>query len=88
MRKVLSVKPFTIQLVQDLKPNDLPQGRIFGEWALGRMAKDPHFYRKVVLNDVAHFGLNRYVNKQNCQFWSEDQAEELHLWYPRNIVWL
>ena len=29
-------RPFKIQLVQELKPNYLPQRRIFGEWALGK----------------------------------------------------
>ena len=38
LRKSLGVKPFKIQLVQELKPNDLPQCRIFGEWALGKFA--------------------------------------------------
>ena len=31
LRKDLVVKPFKIQLVQELKPNELPQRRIFGE---------------------------------------------------------
>ena len=31
LRKDFGVKPFKIQLVQELKPNDLPQCRIFGE---------------------------------------------------------
>ena len=38
--------------------------RIFGEWALEKLAED-------------HFWLNGYVNKQNCLFWSEGQPEEL-----------
>ena len=41
LRKDLA--PFQIQLVQKLKPNDLPQRRIFGEWALGKLAVDPPF---------------------------------------------
>ena len=63
LRKDLGVKPFKIQLLQELKPNDLPQRRIFGEWALGKLSEDPR--------------LNGYVNKHNCRFCSEDQPEEL-----------
>ena len=65
--------------MQELKPIDLPQRRIFDEWALGKLAKDPFFYRKIVFSDEAHFWLNtcRYVSKQNCRFFSEDQPEEL-----------
>ena len=63
--------------MQDLKPNDLPQRRIFGEWALGKLAEVPLFDRKIVFSDEAHFWLNGYVNKENCRSWSEDQPEEL-----------
>ena len=75
--KHLDVKPFKIQLVQELKPNDLPLRRIFGEWGLGKLAEDPLLYRKFVFSDKAHFWLNEYVNKQNYLFWSEDQSEAL-----------
>ena len=61
LQKDLGVKPFKVQLVQELKPNDLSQCRIFGEWALGKLAKDPLFYRKIVFSDEAHFWLNGYV---------------------------
>ena len=57
LRKNLGVKPFKIQLVQELKLNDLPQRRIFGEWALGKLAEDPLHYRKIVLSYKAHFWL-------------------------------
>ena len=57
---------FKILLMQELKPNDLPQRRIFGEWTL-RL-----FYRKIVFGDEAHFWLNGYINKPNYRFWSEE----------------
>ena len=41
--KDLGVKPFKIQLVQELKPNDIPQLRFFGERALGKLAEHPLF---------------------------------------------
>ena len=47
-------------LVQELKPNDLLQHKIFGEWALEKVAENTLLYRK-----IAHFWLNGYVNKQN-----------------------
>ena len=43
LRKDLGV-PFKIQLVPELKPNDLAQRRIFGEWTLGELAEHPLFY--------------------------------------------
>ena len=48
--------------MQELKPNDLPQRRIFGEWALGELTEVPFLYRKVVFSDEAHFCFNGCVN--------------------------
>ena len=45
-----------LKLVQELKPNDLPQRRIFGEWALGKLAEDPIFYRKSMFSEEAQKG--------------------------------
>lgn len=90
LRKDLCVKPYKIQLVQELKPHDLPQRLTFGEWALAKLEEDPLFYRKIVFSDEAHFWLNGYVNKQNCRIWSEDQAEALQElpMYPEKVtVW-
>ena len=66
---------FRIQLVQELKPNNLPQCRIFAEWTLGKLVEAALFYRKMMFSDEAHLWLNG--NKQNCRFWNEDQPEEL-----------
>ena len=46
LRKDLGVKPFKIQLVQELKPHDLPQRLTFGEWALAKLEEDPLFLSK------------------------------------------
>lgn len=90
LRKDLGVKPYKIQLVQELKPNDLPQRRIFGEWALEQLAENPLFYRKIVFSDEAHFWLNGFVSKQNCRIWSEEQPEaiqELPMHPEKCTVW-
>lgn len=73
LRKDLGLRAYKIQLVQELKPGDMPQRRIFGEWAMAKLAEDRHFYRKIVFSDEAHFWLNGYVNKQNCRIWSDEQ---------------
>ncbi|XP_075157741.1 uncharacterized protein LOC142231007 [Haematobia irritans] len=90
LRKDLGVKPYKIQLVQELKPNDLPQRRIFSEWALEKLAENPLFYRQILFSDEAHFWLNGYVNKQNCRIWSEEQPEavqELPMHPEKCTVW-
>ena len=54
LRKDLVVKPFKIQLVQELKPNVLSLNSIFDEWAFGKLAVDPLLHRKIVFNDGGH----------------------------------
>ena len=64
--------------------------RIGAEWALGKLAEDTLFYRKIVFNQKAHFRLNGYVNKQNYRFWSEGYSEALQKLpvYPEKVtVW-
>ena len=51
LRKDLGVKPFKMQLVQELN------------WALRKLTEDPLLYRKIVFSNEAHFWLNGHVNK-------------------------
>ena len=64
-------KPLKTKLVQELKRNNLPQRRIVGERALGKLAECPLLYRIIVFNDEAHFWLYGYVNIQNYRIWSD-----------------
>ena len=54
--------------------------------ALGKLADDPLFYRKIVFSDEAHFWLNLYINKQNCRFWSEE-LQKLPMHAEKVTVW-
>ena len=53
----------------------------------GFLVEDPLFYRKIVFSHEVFLLLNGYVNKQNCQFWREDQPEELQKlpMHPENV---
>ncbi|GFX81567.1 histone-lysine N-methyltransferase SETMAR [Trichonephila clavipes] len=44
---------------------------LFVEWAQNEIAVVPDFHKRILFSDEAHFGLNGYVNKQNCRIWSE-----------------
>lgn len=77
LRKDLGLKAYKIQLAQELKPGDLPQRRIFGEWALEMLAENPLFYRQIIFSDEANFWLNGYVNKQNCRIWADEQPQAI-----------
>ncbi|GFX38533.1 hypothetical protein TNCV_3206011 [Trichonephila clavipes] len=45
--------------------------RRFVEWDQNEIAVVPHFHKRILFSDKAHFWLNGYVNKQNCRIWSE-----------------
>ncbi|GFX04265.1 uncharacterized protein TNCV_3974141 [Trichonephila clavipes] len=47
------------------------RNRRFVEWAQNEIAVVPDFHKRILFSDEAHFGLNGYVNKQNCRIWSE-----------------
>ena len=90
LRKDLDLKAYKIQLVQELKPNDLPARHRFADWALEKIEEDPLFSSKILFSDEAHFWLNGYVNKQNCRIWDEEQPEqvqELPLHPEKTTVW-
>lgn len=36
----------------------------------------PGFSRKIIFSDEAHFWINVFVNKQNCDFWSNEKPLE------------
>lgn len=77
LRKDLSLKAYKIQLVQELKPTDLPNRFRFSRWALDKLAEDPLFSTKILFTDEAHFWLNGFVNKQNARIWGVEQPEEV-----------
>lgn len=77
LRKDLGLKAYKIQLVQELKPVDLPRRCRFSLWSLQKIEDDPLFPTNILFSDEAHFWLNGYVNKQNCRIWDEEQPEEI-----------
>ncbi|GFU41228.1 uncharacterized protein TNCV_1848171 [Trichonephila clavipes] len=51
--------------------NDHQARRRFVQWAQNEIAVVPHFHKRILFSDEAHFWLNGYVNKQICRIWSE-----------------
>ncbi|GFY13989.1 DUF4817 domain-containing protein [Trichonephila clavipes] len=90
LRKDLGLRAYKIQLVQELKPNDLQARRRFVEWAQNEIAVVPDFHKRILFSNEAHFWLNGYVNKQNCRIWSEANPQvyvETPLHLEKLTVW-
>ncbi|XP_048484480.1 uncharacterized protein LOC125490157 [Plutella xylostella] len=82
----LKLHPYKIQLVQELKPNDLNLRKLFAETMLERFKS----FNNILFSDEAHFHLNGHVNKQNCRYWSTENPKAKHerpLHSPKVTVW-
>jgi hypothetical protein len=66
--------PFKIQVVQELLPWDLNMQTDFCSKLLEMMDTLPQFLPNSITSDVAHFHLNRHVNKQNIRYWAEENT--------------
>ena len=87
LHKDLALKPYKVQLVQELQPLDHSQRRDFVNWM---DEQEPQFSRKIFFSDEAHFQLNGYVNKQNCRIWGDENphiVQEKPLHPQRVTVW-
>ncbi|GFW01048.1 hypothetical protein TNCV_1762861 [Trichonephila clavipes] len=64
----------------------MPEQRfqIVAEWAQNEIAVVPHFHKRILFSDEAHFWLNGYVNKQTCRIWSEANPQG----YVKSLVYL
>lgn len=71
MKLDLKLHPYKIQLVQELKENDLISRNTFVDTMFER-------FTNILFSDEAHFHLNRQVNKKNCSFWSEVNLQLKH----------
>lgn len=87
LRKDLALKPYKVQLTQDLRPTDHAQRRNFVNW----IQEHPEdFSLKIMFSDEAHFEIGGYVNKQNCRIWGEENPRVMHMkqLHPQRVtVW-
>ena len=73
---LVSMTPYKVQLVQELKSINHSKPFRFAKWACDRLTEDADFgKKKIIFSDEAHFDLGGYVNKQNCRIWN---TETLH----------
>lgn len=70
--KKFKYRPYKINLVQGLKPED-PQRRLnFIQEINNKIAQDPHFLNKILWSDESRFHNNGTVNRHNCHYWSAE----------------
>lgn len=69
LRKRLSMKPYKLQLVQQLKPNDKERRFEFCVNVQRWMEEDDDIVNRIIFSDEATFHTNGKVNRHNCRVW-------------------
>lgn len=77
LRKRLHFKPYKLQFLQSLKPEDMPKRRDFCIALQDRLGED-EFADRLVFSDEATFHLSGKVNRHNVRIWGTEN--------PRVIV--
>ncbi len=83
-------KPYKIQFLQKLNPEDKDQHLEFSELLLLKMSMDPFLLSLIIFSDEAIFQLDGKVNKQNCRIWATENPhaiQEIPLHSPKVMVW-
>jgi hypothetical protein len=82
--------PYKIQLIHQLRPQDLQKRLQFAQNMLALIEGDPYFINLLLFSDEAHFHVHGLVNKQDFRYWSQDNPgwfQEQPLHSQRITVW-
>jgi hypothetical protein len=82
--------PYKIQLIHQLRPQDLQKRLHHAQNQLALIERNPNFINHLLFSDEAHFHVNGLVNKQDFRYWSQDNPgwfQEQPLHSPRLTVW-
>lgn len=90
MRKIISLKPWKPQYVQQLFLNDF-DGRIeMAEGFIQWCNEWPELLSNILWSDEAAFHVGGFVNKRNCHYWTQHSPkqtiEKMQTW-PKLTVW-
>lgn len=78
LHKDLSLKPYKVQLVQELKDTDFAARLAFSNNFLDLLENNADLSENLFTSDEAHFHMCGYVNKQNSRYWSQENPKEIH----------
>ena len=71
LRYDFKLTPYTISVMQHLKPSDIHSRLSFATW----MKDHPDIANMVWFSDEAHFYLDAQVNKKNCWLWGSEKPD-------------
>ncbi|EZA52969.1 hypothetical protein X777_07423 [Ooceraea biroi] len=65
------LRPYKVQVVQELQPGDLRARKQFCQWMLGKLRRNPDFLENVLFTDKSSFSSTSILNRQNVRIWAE-----------------
>ena len=71
LKYYLKLTPYTISIMQHLKPTDIESRLSFARW----VTENEDIVGQIWFSDEAHFYLNAQVNKKNAIFWGNEEPE-------------
>ncbi|CAK9831720.1 Transposable element Tc3 transposase [Anthophora retusa] len=77
LHRDLGLHSYKIQLTEELKPADHYMRREFTDWVLGQLETDPDFPTKIIFSDEAHFWIDGFVDKHDCQIWGNANPQSI-----------
>jgi hypothetical protein len=86
LHKVLNFHPYKMVVVQELSNCDIANHSMVAEHLIEILSNDVI----ILMTDEAHFHLSGCVNKQNFQYWAEENPQQFHqrpLHSTRITVW-
>lgn len=84
LRNYLYLYPYKVQLVQTAdRSSTLKLFKLFNP----NSDEDSKFVPKLITSDKAHFHLNRFVNKQNCEIWRLKKPKTIHAHVLHLLKW-
>lgn len=81
--------PYKLQIIHQLKEDDYIKRQTYARVFFERFSTPTRMFN-IFFSDEAHFHLGGYVNKQNMQYWSASNPNEVHqkpLHSPKTTVW-
>jgi hypothetical protein len=87
----MKMRPYHIQLVQQLHEIDYPARRVMCEQLLNMFSNDESMLENLCFSDEATFFLSPCINKHNCRIWGYENPHlllEVPLHSPKVNVWM
>ena len=72
LHRRLRLYAYTVQILQEIKPEDAPKRETFAITMLDRIAEDETFLSRMMFTDEATFHVSGKVNRHNVHMWGSE----------------